>query len=329
MRNIVHGALMLVLNLLAIAGLYLTLESSFLSIIQVLVYAGAIMVLFLFVIMLLGVDRDDLLVEPAPHQVLAVLGGRCWPARCCSPSSAPTPPTPRSAGRAPPSPRRRRAVRCVGLADGLGDDDGPGSPSSASGCSPATPTLRAVGAAAHGRHDRGGHPGAPRDLAPRTRTRTTCRSDAPRGWVVRRRGRCGRTWLPSVPDAGQRRDRGPEELPRSTNRPGRRPTTSGRAEPWPSGTTSRLRPAVQHRAGRRAAAPQRDRAVHVHRADAQRRQPDPGRGRPDVGRPDGQVFVFFVIVVAAAEVVVGLALIVNLFFRRGTLDVDVPQLLRY
>jgi NADH-quinone oxidoreductase subunit K len=44
--------------------------------------------------------------------------------------------------------------------------------------------------------------------------------------------------------------------------------------------------------------------------------------------PDGQVFVFFVIVVAAAEVVVGLALLVNLFFRRGTLDVDVPQLLR-
>lgn len=45
--------------------------------------------------------------------------------------------------------------------------------------------------------------------------------------------------------------------------------------------------------------------------------------------PDGQVFVFFVIVVAASEVVIGLALLVNLFFRRGTLDVDVPQLLRY
>lgn len=44
--------------------------------------------------------------------------------------------------------------------------------------------------------------------------------------------------------------------------------------------------------------------------------------------PDGQVFVFFVIVVAAAEVVVGLALLVNLYFRRGTLDIDVPQLLR-
>jgi NADH-quinone oxidoreductase subunit K len=46
------------------------------------------------------------------------------------------------------------------------------------------------------------------------------------------------------------------------------------------------------------------------------------------GSADGQVFVFFVIVVAAAEVVVGLALIVNIFFRRGTLDVDAPRLLR-
>ncbi|MDX1620170.1 MAG: NADH-quinone oxidoreductase subunit NuoK [Nitriliruptorales bacterium] len=44
--------------------------------------------------------------------------------------------------------------------------------------------------------------------------------------------------------------------------------------------------------------------------------------------PDGQVFVFFVIVVAAAEVVIGLAMIVNVFFRRGTLDVDAPSLLR-
>ena len=46
------------------------------------------------------------------------------------------------------------------------------------------------------------------------------------------------------------------------------------------------------------------------------------------GGADGQVFVFFVIVVAAAEVVVGLALIVNIFFRRGTVDIDVPRLLQ-
>ncbi|MEX1176997.1 MAG: NADH-quinone oxidoreductase subunit J [Nitriliruptor sp.] len=72
LRNIVHGALMLVVNLLAIAGLYLALESTFLSIVQVLVYAGAITVLFLFVIMLLGIDRDDLLsVTSKRNAVLA------------------------------------------------------------------------------------------------------------------------------------------------------------------------------------------------------------------------------------------------------------------
>lgn len=75
MRNIVHAALMLVINMLAIAGLYLTLQSGFLTIVQIIVYAGAIMVLFLFVIMLLGVDRDDLLVDTSRwHRAAAGLG---------------------------------------------------------------------------------------------------------------------------------------------------------------------------------------------------------------------------------------------------------------
>jgi NADH-quinone oxidoreductase subunit J len=75
MRNIVHAALMLVLNFLSIAALFLGLQSAFLAIGQVIVYAGAIMVLFLFVIMLLGVDRDDLLTAgPGRNRVLAVLG---------------------------------------------------------------------------------------------------------------------------------------------------------------------------------------------------------------------------------------------------------------
>lgn len=53
-RNPVSSALWLVLNLFCIAGLYLTLNAPFIGVIQVLVYAGAIMVLFLFVIMLLN-----------------------------------------------------------------------------------------------------------------------------------------------------------------------------------------------------------------------------------------------------------------------------------
>src|SRR5690606_16297185 len=75
MRNVVHAALMLVLNFLSIAALYLTLQSPFLSIIQVIVYAGAIMVLFLFVIMLLGVDRDDLLFEVRRRQQVGAVFG--------------------------------------------------------------------------------------------------------------------------------------------------------------------------------------------------------------------------------------------------------------
>ncbi|GIV58305.1 MAG: NADH-quinone oxidoreductase subunit J [Bacteroidetes bacterium] len=53
-RNPVNSALWLILNLFCIAGLYLTLHAQFIAVIQVLVYAGAIMVLFLFVIMLLN-----------------------------------------------------------------------------------------------------------------------------------------------------------------------------------------------------------------------------------------------------------------------------------
>ncbi|GIU97328.1 MAG: NADH-quinone oxidoreductase subunit J [Actinomycetota bacterium] len=63
-RNAVHAALFLVVNLFCIAVMYLLLEAPFLFAVQIIVYAGAIMVLFLFVIMLLGVDRGDDLREP-------------------------------------------------------------------------------------------------------------------------------------------------------------------------------------------------------------------------------------------------------------------------
>ncbi|MEM6647801.1 MAG: NADH-quinone oxidoreductase subunit J [Bacteroidota bacterium] len=53
-RNPVSSALWLILNMFCIAGLYLTLNAQFIAVIQVLVYAGAIMVLFLFVLMLLN-----------------------------------------------------------------------------------------------------------------------------------------------------------------------------------------------------------------------------------------------------------------------------------
>ena len=76
-RNPVHAALSLVGTLFGMAVLFLNLEAHFLAAVQIIVYAGAIVVLFLFVIMLLGVDRlEDLSVEPITGQrVLAAIVG--------------------------------------------------------------------------------------------------------------------------------------------------------------------------------------------------------------------------------------------------------------
>ncbi|MEL6132228.1 MAG: NADH-quinone oxidoreductase subunit J [Bacteroidota bacterium] len=58
-RNPIYAALSLVVNFFSIAGLYLSLSAEFLAAIQILVYAGAIMVLFLFVIMLLNLQEEQ------------------------------------------------------------------------------------------------------------------------------------------------------------------------------------------------------------------------------------------------------------------------------
>ena len=76
-RHPVHAALSLVLTLFGVAVHFVAMEAHFLAAVQVIVYAGAIVVLFLFVIMLLGVDQaDDLRVERLPIQrpLAAVMG---------------------------------------------------------------------------------------------------------------------------------------------------------------------------------------------------------------------------------------------------------------
>ncbi len=76
-RNPVNSAMSLVLSFLALAALYITLDAFFIGIIQVLVYAGAVMVLFLFIIMLLDLKsgaRRRLNIA-ALAGGLAVLGG--------------------------------------------------------------------------------------------------------------------------------------------------------------------------------------------------------------------------------------------------------------
>lgn len=69
MRNPVHSALGLVLTLFGVAVHFVSMEAHFLAAVQVIVYAGAIVVVFLFVIMLLGVDTAEKLeVDPIPIQ---------------------------------------------------------------------------------------------------------------------------------------------------------------------------------------------------------------------------------------------------------------------
>ena len=73
-KNPVHSALMLVMTLFGIAVLFIAQDAQFLAAVQVIVYAGAIVVLFLFVIMLLGVDQaEDLSTEPLVGQRPAAL----------------------------------------------------------------------------------------------------------------------------------------------------------------------------------------------------------------------------------------------------------------
>jgi NADH-quinone oxidoreductase subunit J len=68
-ENPVHSALSLVGTLFGVAVLFVAQDAEFLAAVQVIVYAGAIVVLFLFVIMLLGVDStDDITVEPLKGQ---------------------------------------------------------------------------------------------------------------------------------------------------------------------------------------------------------------------------------------------------------------------
>src|SRR3954471_24209911 len=68
-RSPVHSALSLVATLFAVAVLFIAQDAQFLAAVQVIVYAGAIVVLFVFVIMLLGVDEvEDLAVEPLAGQ---------------------------------------------------------------------------------------------------------------------------------------------------------------------------------------------------------------------------------------------------------------------
>ncbi len=72
-RKAVHSAMLLAFVMIALAVLYADLDAPFLFAVQVIVYTGAILMLFLFVLMLVGVDSSDSLVETLRGQRIAAL----------------------------------------------------------------------------------------------------------------------------------------------------------------------------------------------------------------------------------------------------------------
>jgi NADH-quinone oxidoreductase subunit J len=58
-RNPMHSVLLLIVSFAALAGIYIGLDAPFAAVVQIIIYAGAIMVLFLFVVMLLNAHRED------------------------------------------------------------------------------------------------------------------------------------------------------------------------------------------------------------------------------------------------------------------------------
>ena len=75
-RKAVHAALLLAVVMISLAVLYATLEAPFLFVTQIIVYTGAILMLFLFVVMLVGVDASDSVVETIRGQrVMAIAAG--------------------------------------------------------------------------------------------------------------------------------------------------------------------------------------------------------------------------------------------------------------
>lgn len=69
-RNPVASAMSLVLHFFTLAGIYLTLQAQFIAAVQVLVYAGAIMVLVVFMIMLLNVGREEQMHESPGYRTI-------------------------------------------------------------------------------------------------------------------------------------------------------------------------------------------------------------------------------------------------------------------
>ena len=89
-RNPIYSVLLLIASFGALSGLYVLLDAPFVAVIQIIVYAGAIMVLFLFVVMLLNAPHEDTeydervhpLLRPGPDAVRRAAGAWRWSSSC-------------------------------------------------------------------------------------------------------------------------------------------------------------------------------------------------------------------------------------------------------
>ena len=79
-RNPMHSVMLLIVSFGALAGLYVLLDAPFTAVTQIIIYAGAIMVLFLFVVMLLNVPREE---PPPPSRLGAARADRACGSACC------------------------------------------------------------------------------------------------------------------------------------------------------------------------------------------------------------------------------------------------------
>jgi NADH-quinone oxidoreductase subunit J len=68
-RSPIYSVLLLIASFAALAGLYVLLDAPFLAVIQIIIYAGAIMVLFLFVVMLLNVPHEQAFADAERHRL--------------------------------------------------------------------------------------------------------------------------------------------------------------------------------------------------------------------------------------------------------------------
>ena len=91
-RNPIHSVLLLILSFGALSALYVRLDAPFVAVTQIIVYAGAIMVLFLFVVMLLNAPQEETL----PDLKATLAGGPTW---CGTRRCSRSPWSPSSSGR--------------------------------------------------------------------------------------------------------------------------------------------------------------------------------------------------------------------------------------